>query len=226
MTLRGLYHSWNEFFFKPQSPTPVCLFRIFYGLIVIADLVMLHPEWLMWYGPHALVSLATTHLFNHGPNMNLIEIIPQTDLALMMFYWAFLASAVMLTTGYMTRFNAVTVYLCLGSIEMRNGFILNSGDTLMLVCGFFLMFAPSGAAFSVDRWLAIRRGKVSAASVPLSSPWARHACLDPDSRRLFFNLLLEIDGHSVDKRDGRVLRVASAGFSAFPGPGHQQSIYN
>jgi vitamin K-dependent gamma-carboxylase-like protein len=173
MTLRGLFKAWNEFFFKPQSPTPVCLFRIFYGLVVIADLIMLRPEWLMWYGPHAFVSLATTHLFNHGPNMNLIEIIPQTDLALMIFYWAFLASAVMLTTGYMTRFNAVTVYLCLGSIEMRNGFILNSGDTLMLVCGFFLMFAPSGAAFSVDRWLAIRRGKVSATSVPLCSPWAQ-----------------------------------------------------
>jgi hypothetical protein len=173
MTIRRLFQGWNEFFFKPQSPAPVCLFRIFYGLVVVADLVMLRPEWLMWYGPHAFTSLATTHKFFHGPNMNLIEILPQTDLALTVFFWVFLASAVMLTIGFMSRFTAVAVYLCLGSIQMRNGFILNSGDTLMLVCGFFLMFAPSGAVFSVDRWLRIRRGREDAGSVELCSPWAQ-----------------------------------------------------
>jgi len=173
MTLRRLFQAWNEFFHKPQSPTPVCLFRIFYGLIVVADLIMLHSEWLMWYGSHAITSLATMHKIYHQTNMNLIEIIPQTDFAITLFFWVFLACAVMLTVGYMSRFAAVAVYLCLGSIEFRNGFILNSGDTLMLVCGFFLMFAPTGAAFSVDRWLRIRKGRESADSVPLSSPWAQ-----------------------------------------------------
>lgn len=173
MTLRRLFQSWNEFFFKPQSPTPVCLFRIFFGLIVILDLIMLRPEWLMWYGPHAFTSVATAHRFIHGPNMNLVEMLPQTDLAIMIFYWVFLACAVMLTTGFMTRFAAVTVYLFLGSIEMRNGFILNSGDTLMLVCGFFLMFAPCGKAYSLDRWFRVRRGRESADSIELCSPWAQ-----------------------------------------------------
>lgn len=172
MTLRGLFRSWNEFFFKPQSPTPVCLFRIFYGVILLADLFMLRPEWLMWYGPRAFTSLNTTHLFFRGPTMSLFEILPQTDLAVNLFFWGFLACAVMLTIGFMSRFNAVAVYVCLGSIHMRNGFILNSGDTLMLVCGFFLMFAPSGAALSVDRWLRVRKGKGDV-SPPLCSPWAQ-----------------------------------------------------
>ncbi len=172
MTLRRLFQSWNEFFYKPQSPTPVCLFRIFYGLIVLADLIMLRPEWLMWYGPHAFTSFATTHRLFHGVSMSLFEILPQTDLAINLFFWGFLACAVMLTIGFMTRFTSVAVYVSLGSIHMRNGFILNSGDTLMLVCGFFLMFAPAGAVLSVDHWLRIRRGKESV-SVPLSSPWAQ-----------------------------------------------------
>jgi uncharacterized membrane protein YphA (DoxX/SURF4 family) len=126
----------------------------------------------MWYGPHAVTSLGTTQKLLHGPSMSLFEILPQTDLAVNIFFWAFLACAVMLMMGFMSRFTAVAVYMCIGSIEMRNGFILNSGDTLMLVCGFFLMFAPSGAALSVDHWLRIRRGKEDA-GVPLFSPWAQ-----------------------------------------------------
>jgi len=171
MTLRGLFRSWNEFFFKLQSPAPVCLFRILYGVILIANLLMLRLEWLMWYGPHAFTSLITTHFMFRGPTMSLFEILPQTDLAINIFFWAFLACAVMLTAGFMTRFNAVAVYVCLGSIHMRNGFILNSGDTLMLVCGFFLMFAPSGALYSVDHWMRVRRGREDA--VPMCSPWAQ-----------------------------------------------------
>jgi len=173
MSIRRLIQAWNEFFFAEQSPTPVCLFRIFYGLICMADLLLLRPEWLRWYGPHAFMSLDTLGRLNHGPSMSLFKVIPQTDLAINIFFWVFLLFTVFLTAGFMTRLCAVAVYLCMGSIQMRNGFILNSGDTLILVCGFFLMFAPSGAAFSVDRWLRIRRGKETAGVVQPCSPWAQ-----------------------------------------------------
>jgi hypothetical protein len=172
MTLRGLFRNWNEFFYKPQSPSPVCLFRIFYGLIVLVDLLMLRPEWLMWYGPRGFTTLNTAHFMFRGPSMSLFEILPQTNFAISAFFWVFLICAVCLTIGFMSRFTSVAVYLCLGTIQMRNGFILNSGDTLMLVCGFFLMFAPSGALFSVDHWLRVRRGQAGA-DAPLCSPWAQ-----------------------------------------------------
>jgi len=172
MTLRGFFKSWNEFFYKPQSPTPLCLFRIFFGVIVLADLLMLKPEWLMWYGPHAFTSLDTIHHLSPLPGMNLMELLPQTNFAITAFFWVFLLCTISLTVGFMSRFSAVAVYLCLGSIELRNGYILNSGDTLMLVSGFFLMFSPLGAAYSVDRWLRVRRGR-SEAAIPLCAPWAQ-----------------------------------------------------
>lgn len=172
MSLRRLFQAWNSFFFKPQSPLPVCLFRILYGLVVLADLIMLRREWLMWYGPHAFTSFSTVHKLDANVHMNLLELLPQTNLAVNIFYWVFLVCTLFLIVGYMTKFSAVAVYLCMGSIQLRNGYILNSGDTLILVCGFFLMFAPIGSALSVDRWLKIRRGKISGA-VPLYSPWAQ-----------------------------------------------------
>jgi hypothetical protein len=172
MTLRGFFNAWNNFFFKPQSPIPVCLFRIFFGVIVLANLLMLRPEWGMWYGPHAFMSLNTMHELSRQPGMNLLELLPQTTLALNIFFWVFLLCTVSLTVGFMSRFSAVAVYLCLGSIQLRNWYILNSGDTLMLVSCFFLMFSPMGAAYSVDRWLRVRRGR-SDGSIPLCAPWAQ-----------------------------------------------------
>jgi Vitamin K-dependent gamma-carboxylase len=172
MSLRSFFKHWDEFFFKPQSPTPVCLFRILYGVVVLADLIMLRPEWLMWYGPHAIVSFDTINKLSLATSMSLFSILPQTNLATNIFFWVFLACTLCLTFGFMTRFTSVAVYVCLGSIQMRNGFILNSGDTLMLVTGFFLMFAPCAATLSVDHWLRSRRGKAEA-SVPLFSPWAQ-----------------------------------------------------
>ncbi len=172
MTLRSHVRGWNEFFFKPQSPTPIALFRIFYGLLTIANLLMLRPEWLMWYGPRGFMTLETMHQMTTGRRVNFFDLLPQTDLAINVFFWGFLLVAICLTAGYMTRFSSVAVYMCLLSIHARNPFILNSGDTLMRVTGFFLMFAPAGAALSVDRLLRVRKGRETAA-VPLYSPWAQ-----------------------------------------------------
>jgi hypothetical protein len=72
----------------------------------------------------------------------------------------------------MTRLSTIALYLCFMSLQMRNIYILNGGDNLLRVCGFFLMFAPAGAALSVDRLLRIWRGKEGIA-VPESSPWAQ-----------------------------------------------------
>ena len=172
MTLRGFFRAWNKFFFAPKSTLPICIFRILFGVIGIANLLIMWPEWLVWYGPRGFTTLATVNQFNHAPSMSIFQVLPQTNLAVSVFYWVFLASTVMLTVGYLTRFNAVAVYLFLGSIQMRNGFILNSGDTLMLVTGFFLMFSPCGSALSVDHWLRVRRG-LATDKIPVAPPWAQ-----------------------------------------------------
>lgn len=173
MSLRSLFHHWNEFFFKPQSPTPIALYRILFGLLVIADLVLLRPSWLTWYGPKGFLTLDTVYKVSMpGPRINFFAILPQTDFAVNAFFWAFLLVAISLTLGFMTRFSAVAVCMCLGSIQERNFYILNSGDSFLRIMSFILIFAPAGAALSVDRLLRIRRGRVGAA-IPLYSPWAQ-----------------------------------------------------
>jgi hypothetical protein len=170
--VRSMVNRWNDFFFKPQRPTPVALFRIFYGLVNIANLALLRPEWFTWYGPHAFMSMETMHRLSSGARLNLFVLLPQTDFAINAFFWIFMACAISLTVGFMTRFSCVAVYLCLMAIHERNFYIMNGADTVMTVTGFFLMFAPAGGALSVDRLRRIWAGR-EGHEVPLYSPWAQ-----------------------------------------------------
>ncbi len=167
-----LADAWNTFFFAPQSPIPLSLYRVVYGGLVIATLLMLRPAWLDWYGPHAWVSLSTMHQVEPGTRLNLFMLIPQTTTWIEAFFWVFLASALLLTIGFLTKLNTVIVFLCLTSIHQRNLFITHGGDTFLRIAGFFLIFAPAGAALSVDRLIRVRRGKEGPV-VEARSPWAQ-----------------------------------------------------
>src|ERR1700693_231187 len=119
VTVRSIVHSWTEFFFQPQRPTPIALFRILFGLLNIANLALLRPDWLTWYGPHAFMSMETMNKLSSGPRLNLFALLPQTDFAVNAFFWIFMACAISLTVGFMTRFSSLAVYLCLTSIHER-----------------------------------------------------------------------------------------------------------
>ncbi|MBV9405130.1 MAG: HTTM domain-containing protein [Acidobacteriaceae bacterium] len=172
MTVRSAVEAWNQFFFEPQSPLPVCLFRILYGSTVIGTLVLLHRDWLAWFGVHAWVTLQTMHQLEPGMRLNLFSVIPQNDAWIAALFWVFLLAAISLTAGFLTRVSAVSVFLCLASIHQRNLYITNGGDTFLRVAGFFLIFAPAGAALSLDRWLRVRSGK-EGGELEARPPWAQ-----------------------------------------------------
>lgn len=172
MSLRYFAEAWNRFFFTPQSPVPICLFRILYGSMVVATVLLFQHDWLSWYGVHGWVRLATMRQLEPGMRLNLFTVLPQNDRWINALFWVFLGSAVLLTLGFLTRLNMVFVFLCLTSIDQRNLYILHGGDTFLRVAGFFLIFAPAGAALSLDRLLRVRRGKEGGHIMP-RSPWAQ-----------------------------------------------------
>jgi len=81
-------------------------------------------------------------------------------------------SAVFLGLGLFTRASSVLVFVLLASVHERNLFITNGGDTLVRAAAFFLMFAPAGAALSLDRLRNLRRGTEGREIRP-RAPWAQ-----------------------------------------------------
>jgi hypothetical protein len=171
--LSSIAKAWEDFFFAPQSPISIALFRAIYGVLVIATLLLVQPDWLNWYGPHAWVSLATMEQVEPGTRLNLFRIIPQSDGWINSLFWVCLGSAVLLSIGFLTRLNSAIVFLCVTSIQQRNLFITHGGDTFLRVAGFFLIFSPAGAALSLDRAIRLWRGKEGSTAVEARSPWAQ-----------------------------------------------------
>lgn len=172
MSIRTLTAAWNRFFFAPQSPLPIGLFRILYGCLVVANLILLYPDWLTWFGTRSWVSLTTMTALEPGRRLNLFTLLPADDGWILGLFWVFLVAAVLLALGLFTRISSIVVFVCLTSIDQRNLYILHGGDTFMRVAGFFLMFAPAGAALSLDRLIRVRKGKESVEIVP-RPPWAQ-----------------------------------------------------
>jgi hypothetical protein len=170
--VRRFVQAWNEFFFAEQSPLPIALFRIVFGVMVVTTLCQLRPDWLNWYGVHSWVTNPTARALEPGTRLNLFAILPQDDRWINGLFWVAIGSTTLLTVGLFTRINSVLVFLCLASIQQRNLYITHGGDTFLRLAGFFLMFAPAGAALSLDRLIRKWRGR-EGVGVRRRSPWAQ-----------------------------------------------------
>jgi hypothetical protein len=167
VSVRSLVAAWNRVFFTPQSPLPICLFRILYGACVVATLLLLRADWEAWYGNQAWVTSAAMSKIEPGVRLNLFNLIPPESFWIDGMFWLSLLSAAFLAIGLFTRVSSVASFICLASLHQRNLLILHGGDTFLRVAGFFLIFAPAGAVLSVDGRMHRGRGQ------ELWSPWAQ-----------------------------------------------------
>jgi hypothetical protein len=178
VTFRRLLRSWDRFLFAPVSPVPVAVYRICFGLLVLADLVLLLPEVDTFFGDKGIFPLADSVKMMGTHRLNVFLWLPDTPLVLHAFFALALLAALCLTVGLFTRVSAVATFVALVSIHHRNPLLLNGADTFMRQAAFCVMFMPAGRALSLDRLLAARRHRRSGDPEPVpppqpAAPWAQ-----------------------------------------------------
>jgi hypothetical protein len=162
--------AWNTFWFRPTSARPLGAFRVVVGVLVLAHLALLSVDLDYWLTDRGLLvgdeARAMGGPLRHSPLQWV-----QDPVSVRAFVAATAAVAALFTVGWRTRVTGVLLYLGLLSIHHRN-IPTNCGpDNLLLVLVFYLMLAPSGAAYSLDaRRAARRRGTLAE---PLIVPWAQ-----------------------------------------------------
>lgn len=173
--LRRARHLWNGWWFHPIAPGPLGCFRILFGLLVLEYGLLLWPERALWFSERGVLPLAQADAFNGGPvsppRLDLLHSVTGGP-ALDAFFAVFILASVLLTVGLWTRLSSLAVFVGLLSLHNRDGAILNSGDTLMLVMAGYLLLAPAGAACSLDRLRRIWQGREQQ-TPPLIAPWAQ-----------------------------------------------------
>ncbi|MBX9696250.1 MAG: HTTM domain-containing protein [Cyanobacteria bacterium] len=161
MTLKHLWDAWRRFWFEPQPVGSLALFRIFFGLLILqSTLIHVEGDFLLWYGPNAIIPLESvkTYFWHDQPRFDILLLFPNTNAWLIAYFVSFILSAVFTTLGLFTRYSAI--WLCLGmiSLHQHDPFNINGGDAFLRLMSIFLACSPCGHALSLDNILRRKFG--------------------------------------------------------------------
>jgi Vitamin K-dependent gamma-carboxylase len=150
--LTTLYENASRHLFKPGSPLPLCLFRIAFGMVLLEYCLLLAPELVPYFSDtNGILRLKTLGNIFSIPVIDLIAVLPAGDVWLGAFFAVFVLACLCVTLGLFSRVSMILVYLGLVSFLHRNIYVHHGGDHLMSIAAFWMMFAPIGAALSLDR---------------------------------------------------------------------------
>jgi hypothetical protein len=168
---------WDEFWFGPIGGTSLALFRFLFGITTIVGLALLWPDRVFWFtdaGPYSY-SAAQAYIHANGAN----PILPYSPLnghttavGISIFFVLLMLASLSLSVGFCTRTSALLVNLGLDALQNRNNQIMNGADVVFVVMAFYLILAPAGAVFSVDRLIRLARGKEPEEPRQIN-PWAQ-----------------------------------------------------
>ena len=159
-TLRSL-HSW---LFGFGSPVTIGVFRMALGTVAFINLAMVAIDFEAWFTERGFVPVALTERWSGEVwRLSILQNVTNDNVTAA-FYALTMLAALCTALGLFSRVSSVALILGLVSLHHRNPDILHSGDTLMRAMAFYVALSPSGAACSLDRLIALRRG--SAPPVP------------------------------------------------------------
>lgn len=152
MSYKDIIALWDKFFFSEGSPLVVAVYRILLGSMICQFLYLLIPDLYVWFGSKGVVSIESVHNWSAVDGFSLLSLAPNNDAFLTGFVVLFCLAAICLTLGFHTRLAAIFCFLSMVTLYHRNPFLFNSGDSYVRVTLFWLIFAASGNALSLDRF--------------------------------------------------------------------------
>jgi len=136
--------AWNRFFFEPVSTATLAVFRIAFGLILFFWTLSLLPELDPFF--------TKTGIFPQQPHYTqggwgLLGTFTSNTAVWILWAALFIAS-IAIALGLFSQVAAVVASVALISFEQRNPYVFNSGDGLIRLLAFYLIFAPASASLS------------------------------------------------------------------------------
>ena len=198
--MKRVADAWERFWFAPQPTSSLALFRIAIGIISFGWALSLVPDFHAFFSSEGVEPIAPVH--PPAGVWGVLNTFPDYPVAVGLLL-ALLVASLCLTVGYRTRLASVVVFVAMLSFEHRAPSIWNSGDGLLLILCFFLMFAPAGASLSVDRWRTDTRPVLG---VPGARAVGTAARSDPDQRRVPQRGVVQAPRLRLAGGHGRLLR--------------------
>jgi vitamin K-dependent gamma-carboxylase-like protein len=165
---RAILEAWRAFWFEPVSTASLAVFRIVFGVIALAWSISLLPELSPFFTKGGILPKQPAYGGDTSGAWGLLGIFPSKG-ALIVLVIAMMLGSLSLIFGVFSQLGAAVVFLGTMSLQRRNPFVFNAGDELLRILAFYLIFAPTAAALSAERFL---RNRKEFWTFPLRAPWA------------------------------------------------------
>jgi len=146
--------------FKRIDPRQYAFLRILFGLFALDTLFHLHRIADFFYSDAGWYPTSTALKLNNPMIWSLLYMVTSPD-GVRLFMDVIAVAAVCMIVGYRSRLANLIVFAGMVSIFHRNAYPDCSEDTVLTITCFYLLFAPTGAAWSVDSFLKRYRKKLS-----------------------------------------------------------------
>lgn len=162
--MKNLKRMFLEFWQNGKSREVLASYRIVYGLLIILNVLLLVPDFSSFFSEGGVLSLSESRTWTGWVFLNLFrfDFINSTnaDVFAQFLFFAWLVSGFGILLGYKFRFFAIINFIAITSFHQRNLLILNSGDLLFRVMGFYLILAPANRIWSLDHYLKMKKNQV------------------------------------------------------------------
>lgn len=179
--MKSWFRDVDRWWFGPTRPESIGLLRICVSLLVFLNLALLGVNFSAWYSQKGLMppELVASELkfpsqrmltnwwgleFDLPFHIPRFTVIPASapDSWTLTVYVLTLVAALLFMVGRWTRVSGLALAIGMLSLHLKNIYIIHSGDTLLRLMVIYLSLGHAGAAYSLDRVIAIRKGLESA----------------------------------------------------------------
>ncbi len=223
MSFRDLLQAWQNFWFKPQSPLAVSLFRILFGLVMLTHICTQYwQDFHTFFGPNPMIPYDDyiAYWWKKELGINLFEFVPAQDfwhICILVLTAIFTA---MMTIGLFTRFSTFLSYLLFCSLDHQYPFFCNAGDNMERLALFLLFFSRAGDGLSLDSFIKNRSKdwRKAVFNPPSSSPWAQRMLQMQLAIAYFSTGLLKINSEYWFSGNGCYIATRLMDFAKFQIP--------
>jgi hypothetical protein len=150
---------WNRFWFTPTDVATLALMRILGGAMLFYTHLVWGFELDAFFGSQGYIPVESARVFYGDSFRWALSYLwyVQSPTALWGVHLAALIVLAMFTLGLCTRITSILSFVVAVSYANRVPGALFGLDQINVMLATYLMLAPCGAAYSLDRWLAARR---------------------------------------------------------------------
>jgi uncharacterized membrane protein YphA (DoxX/SURF4 family) len=155
--------AWDAFFQAREPATTIALFRILFGLVLIANALLFAREARLWIGEKGVLPRERYREAFGRSRFTLLAHLPPDDAWVFVILGLHILAAASLVLGFATRSSAALVFITLVSLQQRNPLVLYGGDQVLLLMSFLLIFSRAGEVWSVDHGWRVCSGQTAGA---------------------------------------------------------------